>query len=354
MDAHCVCAISNQLITQNLSLRPMNPFLLNVLLFLAGFVFLTGGAEFLVRGASRFAVRLNVPLVVIGLTIVAFGTSLPELLVSLIANLQGGSTADISIGNVVGSNIANMALILGTVSVLRPLLVERKLVVQEYPLMLVVSVIFWAMAWNGIISRLEGVILVLGLIGFTVYSYSSSRTLPQDEQDEALEYVEDVLEADKGVTLGALFRDLGFVLIGITGLLMGANWLVDSATFMARYFGISELVIGLTVVALGTSLPELATSVVAVLRKEGDIALGNLIGSNLFNILAIVGITATVKPLPAPVAMNRFDFPVMLIIAVLPLLLVMLTPRPHRMNRWNGAVMLLLYLTYNGWILIAG
>lgn len=332
----------------------MNPFLLNILLFLAGFVFLTGGAEFLVRGASRFAVRLNVPLVVIGLTIVAFGTSLPELLVSLIANLEGGSTAEISIGNVVGSNIANLALILGMVSMLRPVLVERKLIVREYPLMLIVSLIFWAMAWDGTISRVEGILLFLGLIGFTVYSYTSTRTLPQDEQAEALEYVEDVLEADKGVTLTALFRDLGFVVIGITGLLMGANWLVDSATFMARYFGISELVIGLTVVALGTSLPELATSVVAILRKEGDIALGNLVGSNLFNVLAIVGITAMVKPLPAPVAMNSFDFPVMMIVALLPLLLVMLTPRPYIMNRWNGAVMLLIYLLYNGWILIAG
>lgn len=329
----------------------MNLFLLNILLFLAGFVFLTGGAEFLVRGASRFAVRLNVPLVVIGLTVVAFGTSLPELMVSLIANLEGGATADISIGNVVGSNIANLALILGLVAFLRPVSVERKLLLREYPLMLAVSFGFWAMAWNGVISRGEGVLLFLGLIGFTYYSYTSSRTLPQDEQAEALEYVEDVLEANKGVTLSALFRDLGFVLIGIIGLLMGANWLVDSATFMARYFGISELVIGLTVVALGTSLPELATSVVAILRKEGDIALGNLVGSNLFNMLAIVGITAMVKPLPAQLAMRTFDFPVMLVVSILPLLLVL--RRPHMMKRWQGVVMLLLYLLYNGWILIS-
>jgi len=330
----------------------MNLFLLNILLFLAGFVFLTGGAEFLVRGASRFAVRLNVPLVVIGLTIVAFGTSLPELLVSLIANLEGGTTADISIGNVVGSNIANFALILGVVAFLRPASVERKLLHREYPLMLAVSLGFWAMAWNGALSRFEGLLLFLGLIGFTYYSYSSSRSLPKDEQAEALDYVEDVLEANKGVTLSALFRDLGFVLIGIIGLLMGANWLVDSATFMARYFGISELVIGLTVVALGTSLPELATSVVAILRKEGDIALGNLVGSNLFNMLAIVGITAMVKPLPAPLAMRTFDFPVMLVISILPLLLVL--RRPHILQRWQGVVMLLLYLLYNGWILVSG
>jgi len=330
----------------------MNLFLLNILLFLAGFVFLTGGAEFLVRGASRFAVRLNVPLVVIGLTIVAFGTSLPEMLVSLIANLEGGSTADISIGNVVGSNIANLALILGVIAFLRPVSVERKLLRREYPLMLAVSIGFWVMAWDGTISRLEGALLFLGLIGFTVYSYTSSRTLPATEQAEALEYVEDVLEANKGVTASALFRDLGFVVIGIIGLLMGANWLVDSATFMARYFGISELVIGLTVVALGTSLPELATSVVAILRKEGDIALGNLVGSNLFNILAIVGVTALVKPLPAPLAMRIFDFPIMLVISLLPLILVL--PKPHEMKRWHGALMLLLYLGYNGWVLVQG
>ena len=327
----------------------MNPFLFNILLFLAGFLFLTGGAEFLVRGASRFAVRMKVPLVVIGLTIVAFGTSLPELLVSLIANLQGGPTANISIGNVVGSNIANLALILGLVAVLCPVSVERKLLFREYPLMLAASLVLWAMAWSGTINGVEGLLLFLGLIGFTVYSYTSSRTLPAEEQTEALEYVEDVLEADKGVTPSALLRDLGFVVIGIIGLLMGANWLVDSATFFARYFGVSELAIGLTVVALGTSLPELATSVVAILRREGDIALGNLVGSNLFNILAIVGITAMIRPVPAPLAMRTFDFPIMLLVSVLPLVLVL--RRPHVMNRWNGSVMLLIYFAYNGWLL---
>jgi len=332
----------------------MNEFPFYTLLFLAGFVFLTGGAEFLVRGASRFAARLNVPLVVIGLTIVAFGTSLPELLVSLIANLEGGPTADISIGNVVGSNIANLALILGLMSVLHPVSVERKLLRREYPLMLIVSAIFWGMAWDGTISRIEGVLLFLGLLGFTYYSYTSSRTLPEDERTDALEYVEDVLEVSKGVTTTALLRDLSFVLIGIIGLLMGANWLVDSATFFAIHFGISELVIGLTVVALGTSLPELATSVVAIIRKEGDIALGNLVGSNLFNILAIAGITSMVKPLPTPLAMRTFDFPFMMAISVLPFIFVLFTNRPYVMNRWNGAVMLLLYFTYNGWILLAG
>ncbi|MCB0112962.1 MAG: calcium/sodium antiporter, partial [Caldilineaceae bacterium] len=282
----------------------MNSLLFNVVLFLAGFAFLTGGAEFLVRGASRLAIRFKVPMVVIGLTIVAFGTSLPELMVTLLANMQGGSAANIAIGNVVGSNIANMALILGVVSILRPMSVERQLLFREYPLMLIVMVVFFAMAWDGNINRIEGAVLFVGLIGFTVYSYTSSRSLPASEQSEAIEYVEDVLDGEEDVSTLVLLRDIGFILIGITGLLMGANWLVQSATFLARYFGISELVIGLTLVAVGTSLPELATSVVAIIRKEGDIALGNLIGSNIFNVLAIIGISSMVRSLPAPLSMR--------------------------------------------------
>lgn len=329
----------------------MNPFLLNSILFLAGFALLVGGAEFLVRGATRFAIRLKVPMVVIGLTIVAFGTSLPELLVSLIANLEGGATADISIGNVVGSNIANLALILGLVAVLRPVSVERKMLYSEYPLLLIVTLIFWAMAWNGVISQVEGVLLFLGLIGFTLYSYTASRSLPAQEQAEVIEFVEDVLVGNGGVSLTVLFRDLSFVIIGIIGLLIGANWLVDSATFFAKTFGVSELVIGLTVVAVGTSLPELATSVVAILRKEGDIALGNLVGSNLFNVLGIVGITATIKALPAPLTMRTFDFPVMLVVALLPMLLAFRSP--HILQRWGGVLLLLLYVGYTGWVLMA-
>jgi cation:H+ antiporter len=330
----------------------MNPLLLNILLFLAGFVFLTGGAEFLVRGASRLAIRMKVPMVVIGLTIVAFGTSLPELMVSLIANLQGGGAADIAIGNVVGSNIANLALILGVVAVLRPVSVERQLLFREYPLMLIVSVVFFAMAWDGAIGRIEGIILFLGLLGFTYYSYTTSRTLPPEEQAEAIEFVEDVLENEGQVSTTVLLRDIGFILIGIIGLLIGANWLVTSATFLARFFGISELVIGLTLVAVGTSLPELATSVVAILRKEGDIALGNLVGSNLFNILAIIGIASIVRTLPVPLSMRVVDFPLMLVVAVLPMLLVL--PKPHMMNRWNGAVMLAIYVGYNIWLFTNG
>ena len=363
----------------------MNALTLNILLFLVGFALLTGGADFLVRGASRLAVRLNVPLVVIGLTVVAFGTSLPELVVSLIANLQGGGRANLAIGNVVGSNIANMALILGVVAVLRPLPVDRQLLLREYPLMIGVSLLFTGMAWDGQIVQWEGILLFLGLLGFIYWSYVGSRSLAEEKESEALEYIggdaaaesesaqesgADSSQASRpdsalarsrariasaarspllpsaisGIFRSLLLRDIGMVALGIAVLVLGADWLVDSATFIATYFGVSELVIGLSLVALGTSLPELAASVVAILYRRGDIALGNLVGSNLFNMLAIVGITAGIRPLPAPLSMRCVDFPVMLIIAILPLLLVL--RRPHLVKRWNGALMLTLYFSY--------
>ncbi len=362
----------------------MNSLVFNILLFLVGFALLTGGADFLVRGASRLAVRLNVPLVVIGLTVVAFGTSLPELVVSLIANLQGGTKANLAIGNVVGSNIANLALILGVIAVLRPLPVDRQLIQREYPLMIGVSLLFTLMAWDGQVIRWEGVLLFLGLLGFIYWSYVGSRSLAEEKESEALEYIggeaevspssegstdasgdaegseaeltrsqERIARAARNPLLPAaisvlfrslLLRDIGMVVIGISILVFGADLLVDSATFIARHFGVSELVIGLSLVALGTSLPELAASVVAILYRRGDIALGNLVGSNLFNMLAIVGITAGVRPLPAPLTMRCVDFPAMLVVAVLPLLLVLRSP--HLVSRWKGAVMLTLYLAY--------
>ncbi len=363
----------------------MNPLILNILLFLVGFVLLTGGADFLVRGASRLAVRLNVPLVVIGLTVVAFGTSLPELVVSMIANLQGGSRAELAIGNVVGSNIANLALILGVVAVLRPLMVERQVLQREYPLMIGISLVFTWMAWDGQIAQWEGVLLFLGLLGFVYWSYAASRSLAEEKESEALEYIggeavdsstqaegsddQEEVEAGSADTLAQsqeriaraarnpllpaaisglfrslLLRDIGMVVLGISVLVLGADWLVNSATFIATYFGVSELVIGLSLVALGTSLPELAASVVAILYKRGDIAMGNLVGSNLFNMMAVVGITASVRPLPAPLSMRCVDFPVMLVVAVLPFLLVL--PSPHIANRWKGALMLAIYVGY--------
>ncbi|GIV80103.1 MAG: sodium:calcium antiporter [Litorilinea sp.] len=324
-----------------------NDLTIHVLLFMAGFALLTGGAEFLVRGASRLAVRLNVSSIVVGLTVVAFGTSLPELLVSLIANLRGDGGSHIAIGNIVGSNIANLGLILGMAGLIAAIPVERHLVRREYPLLIGVSVVFIIMAWDGSINRLEGLLLVAGLIAFTYYSYTAVRELPGAE---ALDVVE-AIDPDIGQPSTHVLWDLLLVAGGLGGLILGAQWLVDSAQVLARALGVSELVIGLTLVAVGTSLPELATSIVAVIRKEGDIAVGNVVGSNLFNILFIGGASALVRPLPVPLSMRTADLPAMLGLTLLVYLLI--RREPSRLLRWQGALIVAAYLAYTTWLFMA-
>lgn len=308
--------------------------------FIAGFILLTGGAEFLVRGASLLAGRAGVSPVMIGLTVVAFGTSLPEFLVSLTANLRADTAGEIAIGNIVGSNIANLALILGVAGVMSVIPVDRQLRRREYPLLIGVTILFAVMSWNNTISRSGGIMLSIVLIGFMYYSYTAARFFePEDAADVA-----EVL----GLPLGR-FRNhpvtyLTFVAIGVIALVLGANWLVSSAQFIARAMNVSELVIGLTLVAIGTSLPELATTVVAILRNENEIALGNVIGSNLFNMLFIGGISALIKPLAIPQHMFTVDFPVMIGITILVYVLIMMPP--HRLHRWQGALLLLIYVSY--------
>lgn len=312
-------------------------------MFVIGFVLLAGGAEFLVRGASRIAARFNVPSVVIGLTIVAFGTSLPELVVSLIANLEGDGGAEIAIGNIVGSNIANLGATLGLAGLIAVIPVERGLIRREYPLLLVATAGFILMAWDGEINRWEALLLLSGLVLFSYYTYTSVRSSQHEHAQESLEVVEAI---DAGIAQPSvhIVRDSVLVVIGLVGLVIGAELLVRSAESIARDIGVSELVIGLTLVALGTGLPELATTTVAVIRNEKGIAFGNVVGSNLFNLLSIGGITALIRPLPAPLHMRQFDFPAMMGITVLVFLMAL--PAPHKMSRWNGALLLALYVAY--------
>jgi cation:H+ antiporter len=327
----------------------VSEFAFYILLSLAGFVFLAGGAELLVRGASRLAATFNVPSVVIGLTVVAFGTSLPELLVSVIANIQGDGGSEIAIGNIVGSNIGNLGMILGVAGLMAVLPVERHLLRNEYPILAVVSAIFVVMSWNGSIDRVEGVILMIGLLGFTYYSYSAQRGTPEEMEH----YVDVASAVDHGV--GKPSRrplvDAGLILLGLIGLVLGARWLIDGAEFIARSFGISELVIGLTLVAAGTSLPELATTVIAVMRKEGDIAVGNVVGSNLFNMLFIGGLSAVIRPLPVPLHMRWFDFPTMIGLTIL--VYIFAATNGRRMLRWQGGILLAIYLSYTIFLFVA-
>ena len=318
-----------------------NELFINIILFLLGFLFLTVGADTLVRGASRLAARFKIPHVIIGLTVVALGTSLPELVVSLIANFQDEVGSNIAIGNIVGSNIANLALILGVCGVLTAIPVERNLIRLEYPLLMAVSILFVALAWDGEINRVEGIILLMGIIGFTIYSYLAVRGQSEEEGLDDIDIADD----------SKLSMDILLVALGTAGLVLGANWLVDSATFLARTFGVSELVIGLTLVAIGTSLPELATTSVSLIRGQDDIAVGNIVGSNLYNIMLIGGLNSIIKPIQSPESMRWLDYPVMLGMTLLVFLLII--PKPHRVTRWQGLLLLALYFSYSAWVFIA-
>ncbi len=306
---------------------------------LVGLVVLILSGNWMVQSASKAAAILGMSPVVIGLTIVAFGTSMPELLVSLFANLGPDSSGDLSIGNVVGSNITNISLIMGLGAIITVLPIERQMLKREYPYMLLATLllVLFSLGADRQISRWEGLILVIGLAFFMVYSYVAGRNTNADEAP-----VEQPGNESRSRTLVV---NLSILPLSIAGLAFGAHWLVNGASELARLVGISELFIGLSVIALGTSLPELVTTIVAVRRGEEGIAVGNLVGSNIFNVLAIVGITSLVKPLAASAGtLLTLDYPVMFFTSALPFTVVWFTR--FRANRVLGAILLLSYLGY--------
>ncbi|MCA9321528.1 MAG: calcium/sodium antiporter [Planctomycetes bacterium] len=297
---------------------------------------LTVGAELLVRGASMLARRLGISELAVGLTVVAFGTSAPELVVSLSAALGGSS--DIAVGNVVGSNICNIALILGLSAVIHPMIVHTKIFKLDAPLLLVLSGALAAALHFGQLSRTVGIGLIVGLIAFTM----TTLWLARRETDRASP---DEVPATSG---GSAVLDLLLIAAGLAGLVGGGNWFVGSAIDLARYFELSESLIGLTIVAVGTSLPELATSIVAALRGRGDLAVGNIVGSNIFNILGILGVTAVVQPLSAG-GVGTLDLAYML---GLSLVLLPIVRSGFVVSRGEGALLLLSYVGYLAWRLI--
>ena len=313
---------------------------LQIILFIAGLAGLYFGAEWLVKGASRFASSFNIKPVVIGLTIVAFGTSTPELVTSVIASIKHSS--DIAMGNVIGSNIANIGLILGLSAVVRPLKIDMKLIYREMPIVVGISMLLYFMGWNGALSRLEGSILLIGILAYTCYVYRialrESRTIEQEYE----EFEEFIAARDKNI-----FKDIVFIVIGLGALVGGAHLLVHSATYFARVIGISELVIGLTVIAVCTSIPELATSMVAAIRKESDISVGNVLGSNIFNILAVLGIAAIIQPLRVNSASLRVDMPVMLFFSIF---LIPIITWKFALTRGQGVLLLIGYGLYIFWL----
>lgn len=316
-----------------------------MLLFLAGLAVLVAGAEVLVRGASRLAAALRISPLVIGLTVVAFGTSAPEVAVSVTAALRG--EGDVAVGNVVGSNIVNVLLILGASALISPLAVRAALIRRDVPLMIGVSALAPLVLWNGRVGRVEGMLLVAGLVAWVVLLVRWSRA---ESKDAAEEYAREFGAAPPASAARTAGNAL-LVLAGLALLAAGARWLLAGAIEIARHAGLDERTIGLTLVAVGTSLPEIAASILAAWRGERDIAVGNVVGSNMFNLLAVLGTSAAVAPsgITSSPEMLRFDVPVMLLAAAVCLPLAW---TGSRVSRLEGALLLSGYVAYTAALLL--
>ncbi len=315
------------------------------LLLPLGLIFLIKGADFLVDGASSIAKRLNISTLVIGLTIVAFGTSAPELIVNIFASINGNT--DIAIGNILGSNIANILLILGISAVIFPLTVKKGTVWKEIPLALLAVIVVALMVNDALLdggsfsglTRIDGFVLIAFFMIFLYYTFGISR-------------VEGVATSEVTIHRYSLPRACLMVGVGLIGLVVGGKLIVDAAVALASTLGASEALIGLTVVAIGTSLPELATSAVAAYKKNTDIAVGNIVGSNIFNIFWILGVSAIINPLPFPPLLMRDVF--MTIFATLLLFIFMFIGKRHTLERWQGVCFIFIYLGYISYLVFRG
>lgn len=313
--------------------------------FLLGLGMLVVGAELLVRGAAKLALTFGISPLVVGLTVVAYGTSSPEMAVSVQSAISG--QADIAVGNVVGSNIFNVLFILGVSALIIPLIVNQQLVRQEVPIMVGTSLLLAALAWDGGLSRIEGLILTSLLAVYTIFLIVQSRRLGTVPG----ELVQTVGGAGSGWD-SKLAAQISLIVAGLALLVLGANWLVGAAVTIAKHLGVSEMVVGLTIVAAGTSLPEVATSIMAAIRGQRDIAVGNVVGSNIFNILGVLGLSAVMAPsglIVAP-AMIAFDIPAMLAVAIacLPVFFT-----GNLIARWEGAIFFGLYVAYTAYLVLA-
>ncbi|ACL24503.1 calcium/sodium antiporter [Chloroflexus aggregans] len=312
---------------------------MTVILFLVGVVLLVFGADLLVRGAASLAASMGVSSLIIGLTVVAVGTSSPEIAVSLQAAFQGQGA--ITLGNIVGSNIANVMLILGVAAMFGPLPVDRQIFRRDLPVMIGASLLTLLLAFDRELSRVDGVIMLLGLLGYIWAIW------PREETQQTSVSHHHHQQHWRGVVL-----QLAMVVGGLALLVLGANWLVDGAVAFASWFGVSELIIGLTIVAVGTSLPEIATSVIAGLRGERDIAVGNVIGSNILNLLLVLALTIVLSPQPiaVPVETVQLDLPVM-VGAALVCLPIFFTRR--MVSQREGSLLLVYYLSYTLYLILS-
>lgn len=350
---------------------------LQVLLLILGFALLYYGAEWLVKGSANLARSLGVTPVVIGLTVVAFGTSSPELVVSIVSSIGGKGM--IAVGNVVGSNVCNIALVLGTAAFLMPLTTDRTVIRRDIPLMLAISVYLFIISTNSYISRFEGITLFSGVIIYTLFNYCMSarearltptynsglrdtsdnlRGIVTGSSEYEIEYAKTHLskmdaEIEEIGIVESRVRQITLIVMGIAGVVIGAQVLIYAAVAIMKGFGVSEKFIGLTIVAIGTSLPELATSIVAALRKEMDISIGNLVGSNVFNILSVIGAAALVRPIAIPGGFFEsgliFDYFVMMFTSTLPLVFML---KDSTIRRSGGITLLCCYVGYIAYLVV--
>lgn len=310
--------------------------LLGAILVLAGLLLLYYGAEYLVTGSSRLALSLGVRPLVVGLTVVAFATSMPELMVSLFATTRGASS--MAVGNIIGSNIANIGLILGVAALIAPLVVTRSTLVREVPIMVAASLGAYLVVMDGELSFTNGLVLFVSLLVFLVYCVMTAREPSVPDDGEVKKAICNA-SAGRG-------RNIVLVLVGMAGLGFGAELMVRGAVMIATLFGISELVIGLSIVAVGTSLPELAASVMSAWKGEMDISVGNVIGSNIFNVLFVLGVCPMIQPITIEPRVLTLDFPIMLAFFALFIgLLTMMSPR-LQLGRKRGVLLLGAYLLF--------
>jgi cation:H+ antiporter len=311
---------------------------LEIILYLVGgLIMLFIGAEGLIRGSSTLAIKFGITPLIVGLTVVAFGTSAPELVVSLKAAIVGNSS--ISLGNVIGSNIANIALIIGIASLIRPLYVHANIIMREIPIMIGVSILLVVLLLDGEVGLIDGLIFVTGVIAYFVFNIYLAR---KENSSVVKAEFEEGLKSKLGVPVSIIF-----VVIGLVLLIVGANFFVQSAVAIAKLFNISDAIIGLTIVAIGTSLPELITSIVASYKKESDIAIGNVVGSNIFNILGILGITALIVPISST-GISNLDLIIMVLTAIL---LIPISKSGMRISRIEGLFLMAGYVAYTYYLI---
>lgn len=320
--------------------------MLDVIKFIGGAILLLYGADLLVKGASNLAKSFGISSLVIGLTVVAFGTSAPELAVTL--NASATAKPDIALGNVIGSNVFNILFILGLSALLSPLFVSRQVIKSELPVMIFAVILLFILAFNNVIDQFEGILLVLSGIIYTVFTIWKSRKEETLKHAKAENITESSSPSPRKIYI---LKSIFYALLGLVLLVIGSNLFVDASVNFARMFGLSELIIGLTIVSIGTSLPEVATSITATFKGEKDIAVGNVVGSNIFNIVYILGISSLINPsgLSVQSSLLYFDLPLLLFVSFvcLPLFFT-----GQEISRWEGVLLFLFYLLYLAYLIM--